>query len=153
MTAPAEEHSDCRPIARLRRVVDALAQLGPPHPADAAWFVAAAKRYQAAQTSGVALDLGQAMGLGAPGRRSWWADECRARRDELLRKLHTGHLSHLSPGQAATAIRRLAAVVEAGGMQAVKGDDRLQLVAEALSTGQPIPAARQLKRLLKVDIS
>lgn len=59
-----EEPADLRPIARLRRVVEALARLGPPDPADAAWFVAAARRYQAAQTSGVALDLGQAMGLG-----------------------------------------------------------------------------------------
>ena len=153
MTVPGEEHSDRRPIARLRRIAAALSRLEHPHPADSSWLVAAVGRYQAAQASGVGMDLGAAMGLGAPGRRSWWSDERRNRRDELLRELRTRHLSDLSAGRAATVILRLAAVVEAGGLQAAEGDDQLQLVAEALSTGQPIPAARQLKRLLEVDMN
>lgn len=151
--APSEEHTDRRPIARLRRVAAALARLEQPHPADSSWLVAAVGRYQAAQASGVVLDLGAAMGLGAPGRRSWWADERRNRRDELLRELRLRHLPTLSAGQAATVILRLAATVETGGLRAAEGDDQLQLVAEALSTGQPIPAARQLKRLLEVDMN
>lgn len=144
---------DHHPIAKLRRVVAALERLQTPAVEDAAWLVGAVQRYEAARRSGIELDMDAALGLGQPGRTGWWSDELRERRDRLLQDLHRRCFSDLSPGRAAAAIVRLARIAEADvSDRRDSADPAYALISRAMMTGQTIPAQRQLKRILQVDI-
>ena len=147
----AEEDADRRPIARLRRLVAALAIFDTPHPADAGWFIACCKRYEAACRAGLSIDLDAALGLTGAGRQTWWNEELRRRRDTLLRELHTRHFADLTAGQAAGIIARLAQEVQQAGIPALRRVTIMHgLIAEAIMTGQTIPGPKQLTRILDI---
>lgn len=140
---------DGRPIARLRRLATALAGSQTVSPEDAAWFVGAVTKYEAANWAGLHMRLDATLGLGAPGHVTWRRAELRDKRDRLLRNLRRQYFRDLGPWQAAESVALLVRRFEASQLQPdrVKQDAALEAVAEILLLGQAVPGPRQLARL------
>ena len=150
------EPFDLRPIARLRRLAAALDGGRRPVPEDRAWFLAGVRRYEAACTASVAIGLEQALGLGRHGARGWWSEEARERRDRLLVELRATHFPDLGDTAAAAAIERLARRVaampgSARSKMTGSGDPKAEMMAAVLLTGQAVPGAKHLKRILNPE--
>jgi hypothetical protein len=88
------------PIARLRRLAAKLAGEGD---ADAIWFAAAMRVYEAGAPDGLSLD--SALGLvPSPGCRPWWDLERRARRDAIIVEIRDRFFPGLANRRAGSLI-------------------------------------------------
>ncbi|MGI4801274.1 MAG: hypothetical protein ACRYG8_46085 [Janthinobacterium lividum] len=146
--------SDLRPIAPLRRFVDAVRAARPPAPEGRAWFLAGVQRYEAACLADGAVSLEQALGLGRRGQHAWWNTEARDQRNRLLLDLRARHFAHLGNMEAAGAIASLAARASARAGRPAPGpaDSPSAMMAAVLATGQGMPGPRHLRRILAAGL-
>ena len=133
------------PLQHARALIDAHRAGSTPPGAALAWVA-----------EGMALHLHQgvslphALGLVRYGGGGGHATvERRRQRDELLRDLHRRYFLDLGPAPAAEAITRaLDRQCRARGRVA---DDMARVLEVLLTLGPPIPAARQLRRVLAIN--
>src|SRR4051794_16075236 len=140
MAVVGDDPNGIEPLARLRRLIDALARGEVPSPGDAIWFVVGAGAYLAA--AGTAT-LSASLGLG-----HCWRRQKLAVRDEAIRHVAGAYFAGLSAAAAAKAIDRAARRIERGGeglRRAVPGDKE---IARLIASGMKIPACRQLAAIV-----
>lgn len=105
-------NSDDSPIALFRRVVRLL-EVSDDDPAAAAWFIAAAREYEAGAPYG--RTIGHTLELEGDRRATgWWEQEALHRRNTMLREIRDRHFRQLSIRNASKAISGAVAHYSAG---------------------------------------